>query len=57
MHSQLSSARVDSLSAVLDLVQGTSLKDRHYRKLLDRTKKALPNVQLIIGEPFAVAGG
>lgn len=28
-----------------------------YRQLLDRTKKALPNVRLIIGEPFAVAGG
>lgn len=27
------------------------------RKLLDRTKKALPNVKLMIGEPFAVAGG
>ncbi|MCB0841420.1 MAG: SGNH/GDSL hydrolase family protein, partial [Bacteroidetes bacterium] len=27
------------------------------RKLLDRTKKALPNVKLIMGEPFAVAGG
>src|SRR5690606_28170029 len=25
-----------------------------YRKLLDRTMKALPNVKLIIGEPFAV---
>ncbi len=25
-----------------------------YRKLLDRTLKALPNVKLIIGEPFAV---
>lgn len=28
-----------------------------YRQLLDRTKKALPKVRLIIGEPFAVAGG
>ena len=27
------------------------------RKLLERTKKALPQVKLIIGEPFAVAGG
>jgi lysophospholipase L1-like esterase len=25
-----------------------------YRKLLDRTKKALPNVKLIIGEPYAM---
>ena len=31
--------------------------ENDYRKLLDRTKKALPNVRLIIGEPFAVAGG
>lgn len=28
-----------------------------FRKLLDRTKKALPDVRLIIGEPFAVEGG
>ena len=28
-----------------------------YRKLLDRTKKRLPNVKLIIGEPFAIKGG
>lgn len=27
-----------------------------YMKLIDRTKKALPNVKLIIGEPFAVIG-
>jgi lysophospholipase L1-like esterase len=27
------------------------------RKLLDRTKKALPNVRLIMGEPFYVKGG
>ncbi|MDR1865141.1 MAG: SGNH/GDSL hydrolase family protein [Bacteroidales bacterium] len=27
-----------------------------YRALLQRTKKALPNVRLIIGEPFAVKG-
>jgi lysophospholipase L1-like esterase len=27
-----------------------------YRKLLDRTKQALPDVKLIIGEPFAVRG-
>lgn len=27
-----------------------------YRKLLDRTKQALPDVKLIIGEPFAVNG-
>ena len=27
------------------------------RKLLDRTRKALPEVQLIIGEPFIVKGG
>lgn len=31
--------------------------EKDYRQLLDRTKKALPDVQLIIGEPFAVAGG
>ena len=28
-----------------------------FRKLLDRTKSALPEVKLIIGEPFAVKGG
>ncbi|MFQ5445562.1 MAG: SGNH/GDSL hydrolase family protein [Saprospiraceae bacterium] len=28
-----------------------------FRQLLERTKKALPEVKLIIGEPFAVAGG
>ena len=28
-----------------------------FRKLLDRTKKELPDVKLIIGEPFAVKGG
>ena len=27
------------------------------RKLLDRTKKQLPDIKLIIGEPFAVKGG
>lgn len=27
------------------------------RKLLDRTQKAMPNVKLILGEPFAVKGG
>ncbi len=27
-----------------------------YKKLLDRTQKALPDVQFIIGEPFAVKG-
>jgi len=27
-----------------------------YRKLLDRTKQALPDVRLIIGEPYAVIG-
>ncbi|WP_207492340.1 SGNH/GDSL hydrolase family protein [Aridibaculum aurantiacum] len=27
-----------------------------YKKLLDRTKQALPDVKLIIGEPFAVTG-
>ncbi len=31
--------------------------ERDYRALLDRTRDALPDVQLIIGEPFAVAGG
>jgi lysophospholipase L1-like esterase len=28
-----------------------------FRQLLERTKKELPEVKLIIGEPFAVAGG
>src|SRR5690348_9411215 len=27
-----------------------------YRKLLERTKKALPDVQLIVGEPYAIKG-
>jgi lysophospholipase L1-like esterase len=27
-----------------------------FAKLLDRTRKSLPNVQLIIGEPFAIPG-
>jgi lysophospholipase L1-like esterase len=27
-----------------------------YQKLLERTKKALPNVKLIIGEPYAIVG-
>ncbi len=31
--------------------------DADFRKLLDRTLKTLPNVKLIIGEPFAVKGG
>lgn len=31
--------------------------DEDFRALLERTKKALPNVKLIIGEPFAVKGG
>lgn len=29
---------------------------RDYRALLDRTRKALPNVKLIIGEPYAIPG-
>ena len=31
--------------------------ERDYRTLLDRTREALPDVQLIIGEPFALTGG
>jgi lysophospholipase L1-like esterase len=31
--------------------------ERDLRRLLDRTKASLPNVQLVIGEPFAVQGG
>ena len=31
--------------------------EQDYRTLLDLTKQALPDVKLIIGEPFAVAGG
>lgn len=31
--------------------------DADFRKLLERTKKALPNVKLIICEPFVVKGG
>ncbi len=38
--------------------KGTSLTYRDdYRKLLDSTKSALPNVKLVIGEPFAIKGG
>ena len=38
--------------------QGTvEIYENDLRALLERTKKALPNVKLIIGEPFAVAGG
>jgi lysophospholipase L1-like esterase len=31
--------------------------EKDYRALLDRTKEALPDVRLIIAEPFTVAGG
>jgi lysophospholipase L1-like esterase len=31
--------------------------ETNFRNLLERTKKALPEVKFIIGEPFAVAGG
>ena len=31
--------------------------DRDLRALLDRTKESLPELKLIIGEPFAVSGG
>ncbi len=31
--------------------------DKDLRQLLDRTKKELPQVKLIMGEPFAVTGG
>ena len=31
--------------------------DTDFRQLLDRTKQALPDIKLIIGEPFAVEGG
>ena len=31
--------------------------DTDFRQLLDRTRKALPDIKLIIGEPFAVEGG
>ena len=31
--------------------------ERDLRALLDRTREALPTVRLILGEPFAVAGG
>jgi len=38
--------------------EGTSkIFETDLRKLLDRTKKELPNVKLIIGEPFVVANG
>lgn len=32
----------------------TAIYEKDYRALLERTKKALPNVKLVIGEPFAV---
>lgn len=31
--------------------------ERDYRVLLDRTREALPDVRLVIGEPFIVTGG
>ena len=31
--------------------------EQDYRALLDRTRSALPDVTLILGEPFVVAGG
>jgi hypothetical protein len=31
--------------------------ERDLRQLLDRTKNAAPDLRLVIGEPFAVAGG
>jgi lysophospholipase L1-like esterase len=38
--------------------QGTvKTYETDFRKLLERTKEELPEVRLIIGEPFAVAGG
>lgn len=38
--------------------QGTAESyERDYRALLDRTRDALPDVTLLIGEPFAVPGG
>ncbi len=41
-----------------DKYDGTAeIYARDFRQLLQRTKDALPNVKLIIGEPFAVRGG
>ena len=38
--------------------EGTAASyEEGYRALLDRTRDALPDVSLIIGEPFAVSGG
>lgn len=31
--------------------------ERQYRALLDRTREALPNTTLLLGEPFALSGG
>lgn len=31
--------------------------EREYRALLERTREAIPDVTLLLGEPFAVAGG
>ncbi len=42
----------------LNNYKGTvAVYEADFRKLLDRTLTALPNVKLIIGEPFAVKGG
>lgn len=42
----------------LNKYKGTvEVYEADFRKLLDRTLTALPNIKLIIGEPFAVKGG
>jgi lysophospholipase L1-like esterase len=38
--------------------QGTAeIYERDFRRLLDRTREALPETRLLIGEPFVAAGG
>ena len=48
----------DYWHAFNDKYNGTiEVYEQDYRELLQRTKEALPDVELIIGEPFAVKGG
>lgn len=47
----------DFWHALEDYDGTVAVYERDFRALLERTKEALPDVRLIIGEPFAVEGG